>query len=245
MTKTIVIFGAGPGMGVEVGRRYGQEGYRVVLIARRKERIDGFAEQMGKEGISAIAIPADLSKVDEISILIKTIKAQVGNIDALYFGPEASAGFIPAYELTVDIARAKLDLLFLSCVAILNEVLPEMRERKSGEILAAFGGSGATGHPFLSGPGPAMAATRNMLNALHGELAGEGIYVGMLTVSAFVKNSDAVALIAAGNYKLDLPADFTKPFSSMPDVEGSVLADILWQAAQQRTDVDLFYPPRG
>lgn len=239
MTKTIVIFGAGPGMGVEVGRKYGQEGYQVVLVARRKERIEKFAEQLGKEGISAIAIPADLSKVDEISSLIKAIKARVGDINAIYFGPEASSGFIPAYELTVDIARAKLDLLFLSCVAILNEVLPEMRARKSGEILAAFGGSGATGHPFLSGPGPAMAATRNMLNALHGELAGEGIYVGMLTVTAFVNNSDAVAAIASGEFKLDLPPGF-----HMPDVEGSVLAGILWQAAQQRREVDLFYPPR-
>jgi short-subunit dehydrogenase len=245
--KSIVIFGAGPGMGVEVGRKYGQQGYQVVLVARRKERLDQFVAELEQEGITAFAVPGDLTKIDEIPALIKTIRGHVGEIHAIYHGPETAQGFVPAYKLTVDLAKTRLDLLFLSLVAILNEVLPEMRARKSGDILTAFGGSAADAHPFLSGPGPAMAATRNMLFALHGELAREGIYVGILTVSAFVNNSDAVALVAAGEYKLDLPEGIELPeaFSQMPFVHGYELAEVLWDAAQKRTDKELFYPPRG
>lgn len=240
MAKSIVIFGAGPGLGIEVARKYGQQGYQVALVARNQDRLQGLVSQLTQEDIAAEAFAGDLSRIAEIPTLVQAIRNRFGLIDALYFGPEPGPGFVAAAELKVEVAREKLELLFLSFVAILNEVLPELRARKAGPVLAAFGGSAATGIPFLSGPGPALAATRNLIHALHGELAGEGIYAGMLTITATIERSAYHQGVVSGAIKPDLPPGFV-----VPDVDPAELAELLWQAAETRSTPEVFYPPRG
>ncbi len=76
-----------------------------------------------------------------------------------------------------------LQVMFLGLVTVVQSVLPEFRRTGEGLILAGFGGSAANPAPFMSGPGPAMAAARNYLFSLKGELARENIHVGMITVT--------------------------------------------------------------
>ena len=46
MSKTIAVFGAGPGMGRSVARRFGREGFQVALVARNQTRLDAFAGEL-------------------------------------------------------------------------------------------------------------------------------------------------------------------------------------------------------
>ncbi|MEO3804999.1 SDR family NAD(P)-dependent oxidoreductase [Nonomuraea sp. B1E8] len=50
-----------PGLGVSVARRFGREGFRLALVARRKDRLDAPVEQLAGEGIEAAAFTADLA----------------------------------------------------------------------------------------------------------------------------------------------------------------------------------------
>lgn len=61
MPKSIAVFGAGPGLGQAVARRYAQEGYEVVLVARRREPLDFFASELTDCGGRVHVTPADLS----------------------------------------------------------------------------------------------------------------------------------------------------------------------------------------
>ena len=61
MSKSIAVFGAGPGLGQAVARQYARKGYAVTLVARRPEQLDRLAEELTSAGATAHVITADLS----------------------------------------------------------------------------------------------------------------------------------------------------------------------------------------
>jgi NADP-dependent 3-hydroxy acid dehydrogenase YdfG len=71
----------------------------------------------------------------------------------------------------IDRIRARLGR-----IAVVRAVLPEMIDRGDGGILFGQGISGVRPMPGSSGPAPAMAAARNYVHSLHGELAEKGVY---------------------------------------------------------------------
>ncbi len=66
MTKSIAVFGAGPGLGQAVAHRYAQEGYDVVLVARRREPLELMARDVAAAGAGAHVVTADLADTDAI-----------------------------------------------------------------------------------------------------------------------------------------------------------------------------------
>lgn len=57
-TKTIAVFGVGPGMGRAVARRFGREGFQVALVARNQTRLDAFTAELAADGITPPGSPA-------------------------------------------------------------------------------------------------------------------------------------------------------------------------------------------
>ncbi|MEE3627514.1 SDR family NAD(P)-dependent oxidoreductase [Nitrospirillum sp. BR 11752] len=237
MTKSIAILGAGPGLGASLARTYGKQGYAVALVARRAAALEAMVAQLSGEGITAAAFTANLRDPVEVTAAMADIQSRFGDIETLYYGPSAPEVFVPAFSLAPDDVKAKTELFLYGLVAAVQAVLPGMRRAKAGTILVALGGSAAVGLPFMSGPGPALAAARNYLHSLHGELANEGIYVGMLTLSAVIRQSAWHAGLISGDIKIDLPPGF-----AIPEIEPSDLAQMLWQLAEARQAPELVYP---
>jgi short-subunit dehydrogenase len=189
MPRRIGVFGAGPGLGQAVARRYAQEGYEVVLVARRREPLEAFARELAGIGSSAHVIAADLGDTHAIPALAERIRAAAGELDALYYAPTPDQGFVPAAELMPERASDFMPLIFFSLIALVQEFLPHMIEQGSGAILTAQGASTVQGLPNMSGPGPAQAAQRNYLQSLHAEVTDQGVYVGMLYIGAIIEHS--------------------------------------------------------
>src|SRR5256885_2459377 len=114
MNKSIAIFGAGPGLGRAVARRYAHEGYDVVLVARRRQLLDSFAEDLAAAGASAHVIAADLADTGAVGALADQIFAVTGELDALYYAPTPADGFVAAAELTPQRAQAFMPLAVYS-----------------------------------------------------------------------------------------------------------------------------------
>ena len=114
MPRSIGVFGAGPGLGRAVARRYAREGYEVVLVARDRQPLDVFAQDLAGIGASAHVITADLADTDAVPALAERIRAATGELDALYYAPTPDHGFVPAAELTPQRAHdfMPLSLLF-------------------------------------------------------------------------------------------------------------------------------------
>jgi short-subunit dehydrogenase len=235
MSKSIAVFGTGPGLGQAVARRYAQEGYAVTLVARRSEPLDRLAKNLTSAGATAHVFTADLSDTGGTPRLAQQIRAKAGNLDAFYYAPTPSTGFVPAANLTPRHAEKFMPLIFYTMLALVQEFLPHMLEQGDGAILTAQGGSTVHGLPNMSGPGPAQAAQRNYLQALHAEVAGKGVYVGMLYIGAAIENS-------AFHTEMEKAKAAGDPVWEMPTVDPEYLAGLLWTMHATRGQRETIYP---
>jgi short-subunit dehydrogenase len=235
MPKSIAVFGAGPGLGRAVARRYAQEGYDVVLVARNQQGLDVFAKDLSNLGVGAHVITADLADTAGVPALGERIRAAIGELDALYYAPTPGQGFVPAAELTPQRAEDFMPLLFYTHIALVQQFLPHMIEQGSGAILTAQGASTLHGLPNMSGSGPAQAAQRNYLQSLHTEVADKGVYVGMLYIGAVIENS------AFHTYTVESDAAGTGRYWG-PTVSPDYLADLLWNMHNTNGESEAKYP---
>ncbi|HEX3963643.1 MAG TPA: SDR family NAD(P)-dependent oxidoreductase [Trebonia sp.] len=239
MSKSIAVFGAGPGLGHAVARRYAQGGYEVVLVARRREPLESLARELAGAGASAHVITADLADTDAVPELAQQIRAVVGGLDAIYYAPTPEDGFVPAADLTPQRARVFMPLVVYSLLALVQEFLPHMLAQGDGAILTAQGASTVHGLPNMSGPGPAQAAQRNYLQSLHAELGGKGVYVGMLYVGALIEDS------AFHTWVQDAKAAGTPGREWGPAVSPAHLADLLWDMHSTKGEPEAIYPAQA
>ncbi|MFD6281282.1 SDR family NAD(P)-dependent oxidoreductase [Streptomyces sp. NPDC060209] len=235
MSKVIAVFGAGTGLGVSVARRFGREGFRVALVARRKDRLDALVAELAGEGIEAGAFSADLSEPARVPALVEAIRERLGRIDVVAYGPiSGDQGFTPAAELDAATLRGLVPLLLLTPVEVVRAVLPEWTGRGDGAFLLAQGYSAAQPMPHLSGLGPVMSATRNYLYSLNAELAGTGVYAGTLTVGSLIARSEIAAKAQAAFESADGPEH--------PVVDPDDLAEHYWDMYTKRDRVEQFHP---
>jgi short-subunit dehydrogenase len=236
MSKTIAIFGAGTGLGISTARRFGREGYQVALIGRREHALATLVDQLMREGLNAAAFPADLAQTSSIPELISSISTRLGGIEVAAYSPVSTNSFIPATELTADVMQSFLNLHLLTPIEIVRQVLPSMIEKRHGAILMTMGSSAAHPSPFMSGVGPAMAAVRNYVHSLHGEVAEKGVYVGTLLVGALILGSAWHRELTSGGS--GVPA-------GVPTVDPAQLTNVLWDLFTSRDRIESVVPVPG
>jgi NAD(P)-dependent dehydrogenase (short-subunit alcohol dehydrogenase family) len=237
MSRTIAIFGAGPGLGTSVARRFGREGYRVALVGRRPQPLNALVATLADEGIEAAAFPADLSDLDAIPQLVSAITERFGTIDVVEYAPIAAAGFTPAAELSAETLRPLLDLYLLAPVEIVRAVLPQMLARGDGAIILGHGASAVQSPPGMSGLGQPMSAARNWIYGLNAELAPHGIYAGTIAVAAMIQSSANHAAFTSGALTIDLPEGV-----ELQTVDPDALADLLWHMTIKRDRIESIVP---
>jgi short-subunit dehydrogenase len=174
--KTVaLVTGASAGLGVEFARQLSKRGHRLVLAARRKERLDELAAELG----NARAVAIDLSRTDAAARLLAAVAANGEAVDLLV--NNAGFGLIGRFaELDATREREMIDLNVGTLTDLCRAVAPAMIERRSGAILNV-----ASTAAFQ--PGPKMAvyfATKafvlSLSEALHEELKPHGIRVTCL-----------------------------------------------------------------
>jgi short-subunit dehydrogenase len=237
VSKSIAVFGVGPGLGQAVAHRYAREGYDVVLVARRREPLDRLAADLADAGATAPVITTDLADTAAIPALAERIRATVGDLDAFYYAPTPAMddGFIPATKLTPGRAQDFMPLAVYTLLALVQEFLPHMLDQGDGAILTAQGASAIQGLPNMSGPGPAQAAQRNYLQSLHAEVAEKGVYVGMLYIGAAIEHTPFHDWIESAKAAGD-------PVPAIPTADPALLADLLWTMHKSKERAEATYP---
>ncbi|MER5802149.1 SDR family NAD(P)-dependent oxidoreductase [Streptomyces mirabilis] len=241
MPKVIAVFGAGTGLGTSVARRFGREGFRVALVARRKDRLDTLVARLADEGIEAAAFPGDLSQPTGVPALVDAIRDRFGRIDVVEYGPiSGDQSFTPATRLDAATLEGLSRLLLLTPVEVFRTVLPEMTERGDGALLMTTGYSAVQPMPHLSGVGPVMSAARNYLYSLNGELADTGVYVGTLSIAASIDRSEMSEIAAAA--QADAGTAEPSGGGAFPTVDPDELAHHYWDMYTKRDRVEQIHP---
>lgn len=190
--RTIAIFGAGPGLGLAVARRFGREGFRVGLVARDRAHLDTLSAELAAGGVEAAGVPADLTDPAAAVAAADTIEARFGPIDVLEYSPGGGSALrTPASQLDVPTVSPLLGNAVLAPVALVARLLPGMLERGDGGLLFALGASAKYPMPHLAAAGLALASLRNYAHTLHAELGPQGVYAGALLIGALIEGTPA------------------------------------------------------
>ena len=175
MKPVALITGASAGLGAEFARQLCRKVHRLVLAARRKDRLDALAAELG----NARPVEIDLGEPGAAAELVRNVEAAGEQIDLLI----NNAGFgLRGRFVELDAARER-EMIDLNCGALTDlcrAIAPQMIERRSGGILNV-----ASTAAFQ--PGPKMAvyfATKafvlSFTEALHEELKPHGVKVSAL-----------------------------------------------------------------
>lgn len=176
MTEPVaLITGASAGLGVDFARQLSAKGRRLVLAARRKDRLDTLAAELG----NARSVEVDLSEIGAADRLMADLAANGEHVELLV--NNAGFGLTGRFaDLDGKRQRQMIDLNCGTLVELAHAVLPDMIERKSGSILNV-----ASTAAFQPGPGMAVyfatkAFVLSFSEALHEEVKKKGVTVSAL-----------------------------------------------------------------
>ena len=170
-----LITGASSGLGEQFARACAKRGDELVLVARRKDRLNALAAELG----NAHSIEADLSLPGAAHRLLAEVEGRGLTVATLINNAGFGATGLFA-DLPLERQRQMIDVNVTALVELAHAVLPAMRERRSGAILN-IASTGA----FQAGPRIAVyfatkAFVLSFSEALHQELRGTGIKVTAL-----------------------------------------------------------------
>lgn len=196
-TKTALIVGVGPGLGMSMAHQLGRQGYRLALVSRTRH--PQYIDELAAKGIQADGFTADVRDRDQLLAAVAEATALTGQLDLVYYGPggaDPDSWPVPITEVDSDSVRRAFGWVY-PAVDVVSTVLPAMLERGSGAIMFAGGLSGAQPMPALGNLALMSAALRNYALTLHAGLGDRGIYAGTLTIGGVIDRGDIHAMIAA------------------------------------------------
>ncbi len=159
--KVVIITGASSGLGEATARRLSERGAKLVLAARREDRLIKLTEELKTNGGEAIWQTTDVTDRKQVEALAKTAKDTFGRIDVLI----NNAGLMPLAPLDalkVDEWDQMVDVNIKGVMYGIAAVLPTMREQHSGHVINL---SSVAGHKVF--PGAAVyCATKYAVKAL-------------------------------------------------------------------------------
>ncbi len=175
--KVVLITGASSGFGEAAARLFAKEGCKVVLAARRLERLQQLAAEIQSEGGEAIAIPVDVNVTAEIDVMVQTALDLYERIDILF--NNAGFGAMDWFE-ELDPERHIETLIRVNLIGtmlVTHAVLPDMLERGSGHIINMSSVAGLIASPLITTYSASKYGVRAFTDSLRREVAALGVKV--------------------------------------------------------------------
>ncbi len=175
MSKTALVTGASSGLGEEFARLFAADGTDLVLVARRRERLDALARELrGAREVTVHVIAADLAVPDEVERVVREVQALSVEIEFLV--NNAGLGNVGAFATSpLERQLVMVDVNIRALVRLTHAFLPAMIARGRGRVLNLGSTAGLQPGPF----GAVYYATKAFVNsfseALSHELKGTGV----------------------------------------------------------------------
>jgi len=170
--KVVLVTGASAGIGEALAREAACQGGNVVLVARRRERIEALAVQLGAQGL---AVQGDVTRDGDVANAVARAREHFGGLDLLF----ANAGFGvggPLGELSLEDYRRQFETNVFGVIRSVKEALPEL-ERRRGAIGVVGSVNGYVSIPGWSAYCMSKHAVRSFCEATRGELRPRGVSV--------------------------------------------------------------------
>ncbi|MDE2061392.1 MAG: SDR family oxidoreductase [Bradyrhizobium sp.] len=174
--KSVIITGAGSGIGRAASLLFTKEGARLIAVDRT-EGVKETVDQVRRGGGTAEALIADAgSEKDVIGFIDKAI-ATYGKLDAIWANAGVSGGLVPLSEQTVEHWQEILRINLIGPFLAIKHSMPHMIRQGSGAIVctASVAGlkSGASGHPYAA----SKAGVISLVQTTAYSLSGTGVRI--------------------------------------------------------------------
>ncbi|MGY8666647.1 SDR family oxidoreductase [Bradyrhizobium sp. UFLA05-109] len=174
--KSVIITGAGSGIGRAASLLFTKEGARLIAVDR-SEGVKETVEEIKRAGGTAEAMMADAgSEKDVMAVIDKAVKTH-GRLDVIWANAGVSGGLIPLAEQTVEHWQEVLRVNLIGPFLAVKYAMPHMVQQQSGAIVltASVAGlkAGASGHPYAA----SKAGVISLVQTTAYSLSGTGVRI--------------------------------------------------------------------
>jgi 3-hydroxy acid dehydrogenase/malonic semialdehyde reductase len=168
----VFITGASAGFGAAMARTFVKNGHQVVLAARRKDRLEALARELGE---SALPIAMDVTDKNSIEEALSMLPQSWRQIDVLINNAGLALNTKPAYEVPLEDWETMIATNIKGLVTMTHALLPAMVERGSGLVINIGSVAGRTPYPGGNVYGATKAFVEQFTLNLRADLAGTGV----------------------------------------------------------------------
>ena len=168
----VFITGASAGFGAAMARVFAGNGHKVIVSARRVERLQALAAELGP---NVLPIQLDVSDKAAIGAALAALPADWQAIDVLVNNAGLALGVGPAHEASLEDWETMIDTNCKGLVAVTRAVLPDMVKRGSGTIINIGSTAGAYPYPGGNVYGATKAFVEQFTLNLRADLVGTGV----------------------------------------------------------------------
>jgi short-subunit dehydrogenase len=177
--RVALVTGASAGIGAATARAFAAAGLRVVLCARRKERLEQLAAEITGRGGEASAHGVDVTDLLALRAVVDEAVGRWGRLDVLV--NNAGRGLSATLEqTTAEELRALMELNVVAVLGATQAVLPLMRRQGGGHIINVSSIVGRRAVPYRAAYSATKFALGALSEALRVELTGSGIAVSLV-----------------------------------------------------------------
>ncbi|MFQ5496515.1 MAG: SDR family oxidoreductase [Nitrosopumilus sp.] len=178
--KVVLITGASSGIGKQSAIEFAKLGASIVLVARRKEKLDQVENELKQFSVSVFVCQCDVSKKEQVKEMSKTVLEKFDTVDILV----NNAGFAiygSVSDLSIDEIESQMETNYFGMVYCIKNFLPSMLKNKSGHIVNVASVAASFGLPGIASYCASKFAMLGFSEGLKHELKDTGI--GITVVS--------------------------------------------------------------
>jgi len=178
--KVVLITGASSGIGKESAIEFAKLGANIVLVARRKEKLEQVADELKKFNVTILTCQCDVSNKVQVKEMSKTVLEKFDSVDILV----NNAGFAiygSVSDLTIDEIESQMETNYFGMIYCIKNFLPSMLGKQSGHIVNVASVAASFGLPGIASYCASKFAMLGFSEGLKHELKNTG--VGITVVS--------------------------------------------------------------
>ena len=168
MSRTAVVTGASSGIGAASARALAGDGFRVVVAARREDRLEDLAREIG-----GVAVTCDVTDADSVAGLARTVQEQGGDLDVLVNNAGGAFDAAPVAEADVETWARMYDVNVLGLVRVTQALLPALRAGGGGLVVNVGSTAGRVAYEGGGGYTAAKHGTKVLTQTLRLEHVAE------------------------------------------------------------------------
>ena len=176
--KRVLLTGASSGIGAAAAEQFARAGARVVVVARRRDRLDALAERITAAGGTAESMPCNVSDLDAVDALVADVEKRIGGVDILInnAGRSIRRPLAESLERWHDIERTMV-LNYYAPLRLIRGLAPGMLERGDGHIInVATWGVLTEAAPLFAVYNASKAALSAVSRVVETEWGGKGVH---------------------------------------------------------------------